>query len=497
MASRSKNTLADIVLSGATAFPDRTAINTPNGALTHLQFKTVAMSFALRLKECGVDRSSCIALDLHHPIPVTAAAVAAALLGCSWVPASRTALDSSKALGISHLLHDGHGIDEHIRTLDAVRHLKRIKVDPSWMSPPKTNRATRRVLFNGYASPHNTWMIAQSSGTTGAPKFMSISGATAIQRLEYPFAEKEGVLSACCLIYPMSYLAIFTALRVLSRHGTFVSGPLEFLAVSAVDAVIGAPNQLLNFCATEGIARRKIPWGFTTGGAINRTFLTKIFDRFENVRNVYGSTEVGLVSSKIVGPSSIDDGSIGVPVNSCRVEIFDESGAPLPAGSEGEMAIQAPGMAKKYIGAPEESERVFRDGWFHPGDRGAKSSAGEVFIRGRVDDVLNVGGHKVNAGLVDQVVQGIDGIKDGLCFAEVAGDGRTRLAAIVAVAAGRDVDDVIEAIRANVAAKAGQSSVPLVVYVSDKVPRNENGKALRRMASAAVVDLAPIVIERR
>jgi len=93
-------------------------------------------------------------------------------------------------------------------------------------------------------------------------------------------------------------------------------------------------------------------------------------------------------------------------VNDCKVEIVDERGRECSPYQEGEIRIARKEIdASSYIENDDASRRVFRDGYFYPGDIGVKRTDGRIRILGRVEDVINLQGNKVAVAPIEQDLQ--------------------------------------------------------------------------------------------
>ena len=100
------------------------------------------------------------------------------------------------------------------------------------------------------------------------------------------------------------------------------------------------------------------------------------------------------------------------------MEIVDEAGHTLPRGTEGIVRIANRGAVSSYLDDPELSSRVFRDGWFYPGDLGSLTADDILIISGRIDDVLNVGGGKFPAEKLEALLTSIPGVTEAAVFVE-------------------------------------------------------------------------------
>ena len=90
----------------------------------------------------------------------------------------------------------------------------------------------------------------------------------------------------------------------------------------------------------------------------------------------------------------------------------------MKTGETGEVRYKTPLLVTGYIGDDDATRTFFRNGWFHPGDTGYLNSKKQLFITGRVNDLMNIGGTKLNAAK-DRWSHSVGaGIADGACFSE-------------------------------------------------------------------------------
>ena len=190
-----------------------------------------------------------------------------------------------------------------------------------------------------------------------------------------------------------------------------------------------------------------------------------------NVRVGYATTETGVIAS--ANPAILDahPGCAGLLEPDARLEVLDESGAPLPPGAIGEIRVRVEGMPTSYHGG--EHGGRFRDGWFHPRDRGRITADGVVFIEGRTDSVINVGGRKVSPEHVERCLEEHPGVAAAAVFA-IEERGETRIAA--AVVAGNAFDWAGLALHAR---SRLDVLAPVRYHEVPDLPRNAMGKLLR------------------
>jgi acyl-CoA synthetase (AMP-forming)/AMP-acid ligase II len=479
--------VSEFVFNGASRAPDAPAIITAQQTINYRQLRALLINFGLHLRDRGIDRSSRVIIDSDDPIVVLCATLALAMLGCSWVLATKAAIDSD-ILRTTHLLHDGKKPHQ-----SASRH---IMVDQNWKQPPSATSKTGFIQFEGFLSPDSPWMVAQSSGSTGTPKFMEISAANSISRsdptLLLDASERPVAFSFFHPLHPGNY---FNIMRVLARGGTFIfDNDYEVWLRNGITYVIGAPNHFSQFfAAAPARFDNRIGLAWLGGGPIFPHFLNRMLDYFRAVANTYGSTEAGIVSWKITSqPMELRDSvSLGCVDPRAEMNVVDDRGNAVTPGTWGVIRLRSPWLVSGYIGDGTPTAQYFNNDWFYPGDIGAIAKSGEVYIAGRVTDQLNLGGSIINATDIDRIIQSVDQVSDGFCFADADASGVLKLSAIVEAVPGAESVNIAAEIRRKISAQMGAEKTPSKIYFVPKVPRNENRKVLRQSAAEVVRDLVP------
>ena len=106
----------------------------------------------------------------------------------------------------------------------------------------------------------------------------------------------------------------------------------------------------------------------------------------------------------------VKPGSAGKPVPGFDIQVLDEGGHPMPDGSEGAVVIKLPlppGCLPNLWGNPDRFRAGYLDpfpGYYFSGDGGYKDADGYVFITGRMDDVINVAGHRLSTAEMEEIV---------------------------------------------------------------------------------------------
>ena len=192
----------------------------------------------------------------------------------------------------------------------------------------------------------------------------------------------------------------------------------------------------------------------------------------------YGLTETSPVIS--ANPLTADEfnGSVGVPMPSTEVAIFDDDGEMLPVGTIGEICARGPQIMKGYWQRPEATANVmFGDGWLRTGDVGRFDEQGFLYIEDRLKDLIIVSGFNVYPSEIEDVVVGHPGIIE----AAVVGVPDERSGeAVKLYAVKKDPElterDLIDYCRERLTGY----KIPRQVEFRDELPKTAVGKILKR-----------------
>jgi acyl-CoA synthetase (AMP-forming)/AMP-acid ligase II len=278
----------------------------------------------------------------------------------------------------------------------------------------------------------------------------------------------------------------FVLLRVFVKGGTVVFGINKAHWLEAgVTMLMASPMHAAQIIeGRAGQASRKIPRVWLAGSPVYPAFLDQALHHFEEVINAYGAMEASIVCHQAIKHRMAEGEVVGVgpAMDEIVLEVVDESGQSMKTGEVGEVRYKTPLLVTGYIGDDDATRAFFRDGWFHPGDTGYLDSKKSLFITGRVNDLLNIGGTKLNAAAVDGVLQSAPGISDGACFTEPGPLGFEQLSVVVVVQFAGGQNKIAGELLKRLAKHFPRPVVPHSVYFAETIPRNDNGKVLRTVA---------------
>ncbi|KZY91574.1 MULTISPECIES: class I adenylate-forming enzyme family protein [unclassified Erythrobacter] len=197
--------------------------------------------------------------------------------------------------------------------------------------------------------------------------------------------------------------------------------------------------------------------------------------------NGWGMTET---MATVTGHSSEDylnrPDSCGPPVAVADLKIVGDDGVTeLPVGEVGELWARGPMVVKGYWNRPEATAETFVDGWVRTGDLARLDEEGWCYIVDRAKDMIIRGGENIYSSEVENVLYDHPAVTDAALVAISHPTLGEEPAAVVHLAPGMSATE--DELREWVAARLAKFKVPVrIAFVQDTLPRNANGKILKK-----------------
>ena len=217
---------------------------------------------------------------------------------------------------------------------------------------------------------------------------------------------------------------------------------------------------------------------FSAGTALPRSSFEAFGERFGVlVRQLYGSTETGMITANMSDDPVATFESVGQPLTGVRVEIVDDDGGAVPVGEIGEVTVASPASSSGYAGADEPSRLAFREGRYFTGDLGRLDENGLLYLKGRKKLLIELGGYKVDPIEVQDVISAHPSVSDVIVVG-VKGDteGEETVKAVVVPSDNCDEGELISFCRERLA----NFKVPRTIEFRDEIPKSPLGKILRK-----------------
>ena len=189
---------------------------------------------------------------------------------------------------------------------------------------------------------------------------------------------------------------------------------------------------------------------------------------YSKLYNTYGGTEIGCVATYDFNDGKYMEGCIGRPLKNASVEITPD----------GTMVVSGLTIMSGYVNDEESTRKVIRDGKVYMSDLGYFDENGLIHLAGRQDDIINVGGFKVNPVDVENAASAWPGVRDCICIAAKHPVIGQVLKLLVQLEEGTPLDK--HALAQFIKSKLEAYKVPTMYEAVDAIKYTYNGKKDRK-----------------
>jgi len=474
--------------------PDAPALIDPNGpTLTYDELWAQITAIGRHLNESGVSAEETVAVLIPQG-PLQVIAVSGVLGYCACSPLQpRTVLEEVEAslrrLSASALIVSPEFEKEAEAALRMGLRVMFARPDQSpkeWSVKQPANQV-RPLRFDSDAV-----LFLMTSATTGTPRIVPLSTANIdagvsarCNSLKLSASDRQLLMTSLCHVLGVEN----TLAQFLAGGSVIVTGGLDpqsfrvwledlqptwydcapALHKAALSELKNAPPRLpvsLRFVQSAGAALPS-----ETKKAIEDVLQIPVF-------NDYGMTEACPIAVDAYQTPTPVEGSAG---RTCGLEIgiLSAAGELFSPGEEGEIAVRGPAVFAAYLDDPEANRKAFASSWFRTGDLGRLDAEGNLFITGRLKEMINRGGEKISPAEVDAVFCLHPAVRDAAAFAvQHPSLGEDVSCAVVLRNPENQGVSPIE-LRRFAAKRLARFKVPHRIYFVETIPRGELGKPQR------------------
>jgi long-chain acyl-CoA synthetase len=493
--------IMDMLYAQADARPDHTAIVCADERVTYGELVERIERLAAGLAGRGIAAGDSVGLVLRDDPWFVSCFHAVTALGASVVPVNpafkqgelefcfrsanvRAVIANERSAGVCERIAAGFDGPVEVITTSAA-HGQSLTLDALVESSAPRRLESRQ--------PDEVYVCQFSSGSTGRPKRVPRTQAQCAAEAELygtlGLTHEDKIFSAiplfhtwgmgACLFGPARSGATLVILEepnpfLLKRHRA-----LELLERERATVFPGVPfhfRLLADAPADADLSSLRLC--FSAGTALPRESFEAFGERFGVlVRQLYGSTETGMMSANLSDDPVGTFESVGAPLGDVRFEIVDDEGEPLPVGETGEVAVESPAMTSGYSDLEQVNREAFRDGRFLTGDLGALDEDGLLYIKGRKKLLIETGGYKVDPIEVEDVIAAHAKVEDVVVVGVAGGAaGEESVKAVVVPREECEQRELIEHCRDRLA----NYKVPREIEFRDEIPKSPLGKVLRK-----------------
>jgi acetyl-CoA synthetase len=207
--------------------------------------------------------------------------------------------------------------------------------------------------------------------------------------------------------------------------------------------------------------------------------------------DTWWQTETGMIMiSPLPGVTAGKPGSAMRPVPGVVADVVDENGDSVPNGSGGYLVIKEPwpAMLRTLWGDDQRFKETYwarfaQQGYYFAGDGAKKDEDGDIWLLGRVDDVMNVSGHRLSTTEIESALVSHPKVAEAAVVG--AADETTGQAVCAFVILREDAGDggegIVEELRKHVQKEIGAIAKPRQVMIVAELPKTRSGKIMRRL----------------
>jgi len=473
---------ADAMLYWAKLYPQRLAVLMPHMAITYRAMADAIEGASERVARLNLDRGEPLAVFVDDPAKLIAVCFALVRTGISCAPAPQTSLAQLKAHNINCLIFSSPN--------DVMADGRNIRFEDSWLRPSR-NAGSPALDVADYGD-----LIFFTSGSTGVPKKVIMSSAAFIERVNILTVTGEAAHKRVLMLPGLGSVFGFNRAATVHYAGKtvcFAFGPeaqLRCINAFGIDVIVASVQQIEDILALLETGNKyrceslKEVW--VSGGYASNELVRRVQSLLcRNVINVYGSSESGFAAAARYDMIAHVPHAVGFVRPDMEIEIVDVAGNAVPAGQQGLVRGRSRFIAEVFAAHEPDNASAAADAWWYPGDLGSLTEDGILCISGRTDDVINMGGVKVAASLLDERVRSFPGVEDaGTCSVTgVSGMDEVWIGIVGGEALDTaEVKRLLEQSQSD-AVKVGE------VFIVEHIPRSDNGKLQRHELKALLLGI--------
>ncbi|MDP9392758.1 MAG: acetate--CoA ligase [Actinomycetota bacterium] len=210
------------------------------------------------------------------------------------------------------------------------------------------------------------------------------------------------------------------------------------------------------------------------------------------VVDTWWQTETGgIMISPLPGVTTTKPGSAMRPLPGISAEVVDDTGTPVPNGGGGYLVLTEPwpSMLRGIWGDPERYKDTYWsrfEGLYFAGDGAKKDEDGDIWLLGRVDDVMNVSGHRISTTEVESALVSHPKVAESAVVGATDPTTGQGIVAFVILRGSVPEDEgsgqaIVQELRLHVAKEIGPIAKPRQIMIVPELPKTRSGKIMRRL----------------
>lgn len=484
------STVRELFLSSVKNFPENTALVEDNKRVSYRELGSMVDSFSSFLTSKGINKGDTVAILLPNSIEFVIAFFSIANLGAVSVPVNTAFKKEEIAFYVNHSSAKLVLTEVKLKSFaeDAVSDTSTsvavVKGENAEWNITKADSNPPEVSIE----PDDEAIYLYSTGSTGKPKRVSRTHLNLVALADnhtgtVGWAENDKILFAVPVSHTYGFGNFISSIKIgasIIVLGDFnrnrVLDLLEEESITVFPAVPFMLDVLAKTFLPEPKDLSSLKLVISAGAPLSERIFHSFFEKYGIYpRQLYGSSETGVISINLSDDIESTFNSVGRHVNNVEVRIVDENGNKVGADEVGEIAVKSPSMTRGYFGLPEETKKVFRGGYYFTGDLGRIDRDGFIYIVGRKKFFINISGNKVDPSEVENILLKHPKVKEAVVLGVNDSEGIERVKAVLIADKGTKNKEIFEYCREQIA----EYKIPRIIEFRDELPRSPTGKVLK------------------
>jgi len=485
------STVRELFLSSVKNFPDKTAVVEDNKRISYRELGSMVDSFSSFLTSMEINKGDTVAILLPNSIEFVVAFFSISSLGAVSVPVSTAFKKEEIAFYVNHSSAKLVITEEKLKPIaeeavsDNNSSVTVVKgVNPEWIFTTADTNSLPKVSIE----PDNEAIYLYSTGSTGKPKRVSRTHLNLVALADnhtetVGWTEEDKILFTIPISHTYGFGNFISSIKVgasIVVLGDFNRNKILKLLEEESITVFPAVPIMLDVLAKTFLPEPKnlssLKLVISAGAPLPEKIFRSFYDKYGIYpRQLYGSSETGVISINLGDDIENTFNSVGQHVKNVEVHIIDEDGKEAGVNEVGEITVKSPSMTRGYFGLPEETNKVFRGGYYFTGDLGRIDGDGFIYIVGRKKFFINISGNKVDPSEVENFLLKHPKVKEAVVLGINDSDGGERVKAVLIVDKGIEKKDILEFCKDKIA----EYKIPRIIEFRDELPRSPTGKVLR------------------
>ena len=337
--------------------------------------------------------------------------------------------------------------------------------------------------------------IIYTSGSTGTPKGVMLSHKNLVSNVQsicqyLAISDKDIQMVVLPFFYVMGKSLLNTHFAaggtvVINNKFAYPASVIQQMVDEKVTAFSGVPSTYAYLLHRSPLRKYRskldsLRYCSQAGGHMSvqiKMELREVLPEHTRIYIMYGATEAS-ARLTYLEPERYQQkiGSIGKPIPGVTLRVLDADGRQLPADSTGELVAAGANIMQGYWKDPETTAGFLTQAGYHTGDLGYQDNEGYFYVNGRKDNLLKVGGHRINTQEVEDALMATKLVIEAAVFGlpdKLLGN---KLIAVATPVNGEYKENDILSLCAQ---KLPKHKVPAEVKLVRSLPKHSSGKINR------------------